>query len=116
MLLWPLLSPSYKHSYHRRCGIKHGHAVILYYFPYSASVRVVRGSFIEYLGGTYRQRTINIVGVACNPTNVRSAPKYILIVEVKIPLCCPIGLSHITTGGVDNSLWLACSATGIKNI
>ncbi len=52
--------------------------------------------------------------MACNPADIGGAPENILIVQVEIQLCGPVGLSHVAPGVVDYPLGPACCSRSVK--
>ena len=65
-------------------GVEDAHAVALDQLPPDPLVRVVRRALVHHAGDAVGQRSVNDVGVAGDPADVRRAPEHVTVgVEVE---------------------------------
>lgn len=75
----------------------------------------VGGSALENNSGhTKHERSVDNVGVACNPTHIATAEVTIAVVEIKNVLAGDSGTEQVASGAVQNTLGLASRTRGIQ--
>ena len=83
--------------------------------PEPPFVGPVRGPFVHDARHAQRERTIDDVGVSCDPAHIGSAPEGVVGLEVEDPLAGKRGPQQIAAGGVQDALGLAGGARCVED-
>lgn len=63
---------------------------------------------------TIKERTVDNVGVTCDPSDVGHAGEAVSWVDIEDVFDSQCSPEEITTGGVDNTLWLSGRSGGLR--
>src|SRR5699024_8429140 len=74
---WPVFVPPHQRPQQGRSGVVAGHTVALNDLEVASGVWGVGHTFVDDLGGTIGQRTIDFIGVRGDPCQVRGAPVHV---------------------------------------
>src|SRR4030095_9413451 len=91
------------------------HAQSLRYPPGPPRIRVGGHTFIHDAGGANRQRTIDDVGVACDPSYIGETPINVLRVNVLIILRRSCNIGQISPGAMLTALRLCRRTAGVHH-
>ena len=76
----------------------------------------IGGHALEHQGGgAEAQRTIEDIGVAGDPADIRGAPVDVVVLQVKDPLAGVHGIGQVAAGGMDHALGLAGGTGGVED-
>ena len=96
---------THKSSNRSRSCVENINLMFINHFPKTRNGRIVRHTFKHQSSRCIRQRTVNNIAVACNPTDVGCAPVHIGVgVEIEHVLVCVRHMGEVTTRGVHDSL------------
>jgi len=104
MLLNVVLTSTLQETQSSRGNVELSDLVLLNNLPVSRVGGVGRGTLENNGSGTEKQRTVEGVGVAGNPTDITSSKKSIFRMDIKNVLAGSSGTKEETTGDVDNTL------------
>ena len=115
IILGPFLAGLHEHPDGRRCGVEDGDLVVLDDLEKPTKVRVVRSALIHHACCTEAERSINYVGVACDPSDIGCAPPDISVLDIEDPMQS-LSRSHaVSAVDVLDTLGFAGSAGGVKD-
>src|SRR6266850_4376158 len=116
MLARPLLTGSDKGADGGGRSVKDIHLIFIDDTPEAIPLWPVGCALIHQTGGAVRQRAVDDVTMAGDPTDIGRAPIRIFLLQVEHILGGEVGAEHIATGGVHNTLRPAGGAAGIENV
>ncbi len=103
----PLVAPAHARADRRRRGIQDGHPVVLHKGPPAVRVREVGRALVHEGRDAVRKGSIDDVGVARDPADVRGAPVDVLVPKVEDELRGRRHADEIASRRVDNALGTA---------
>jgi hypothetical protein len=115
MLLRPLDAPFHKRANGGGRGVENRHAIFLDDAPEAVRLREVGRAFIHQTRRAVRQRPIDHVAVARDPTDVRGAPERVLIAQVEDVFGGELGIEQIAARGMEDAFRFAGRAAGVEN-
>ena len=111
----PLLAPLDERANCRRRGVENVDPVPLDDVPEAIRLRPVRRAFIHQRGRPVRERSVDNITVARDPTNVRRAPVDVFIFQIEDPFGGQVGLQQVAAGRVQNAFRFSGRAGRVKN-
>src|SRR5205085_7722856 len=111
-----LLAPLHERADGRRGGVEDRDLVLLDERPEAILLRPVGGAFVDEHGRAARQRAVDDVGVAGDPTDVGGAPVDVRLLQIEHPLARGVAPGEVAAGGVDDPLRLAGRARGVERV
>ncbi len=97
------------------CSIKNRHAILFNNIPHTPRIRSTGRAFIHYRCGTVGKRPINNVAVPRNPTDIRSTPVYIRILQVKNPFGGNVSIQIVSSSCMHNSFGFTGTTRSVEN-
>ena len=116
MLRGPLIAPLHERADGRRRGVENRHAVALADVPEAVLFRPVRCALVHQHRRAIRQRPVNDIRMAGNPTDVRGAPEDVVVLEIEHPLGGGVRLGEVAAGGVQDALRFARRPRGVEDV
>ncbi len=89
--------------------------VLVHHFPETTLIREVWHTFKHQCGGAVSQRSVDDIGMACDPAHIRGTPVDVAIMIVEDILMGHRSVDKIAAGGVQHTLWLAGGAGSVED-
>ena len=111
-----LIAPFDKGADGRGRGVEDGDFVFVDDLPEAILRGKIRRTLIHQRGDAVLQDAVDNVGMAGDPSNIRSAPVDVVVLEIEDQLAGEIGLHRIAAGGVHQPFGLAGGAGGVEDV
>ena len=116
MLQRPLRAPAHEGANGRRGGVDNVDSVFFGDGPEAPAVGKIRRAFVHHGCGSVGQRSVNDVGVARHPPDIRRAPINVVFLYVEDELVSHGGPEKEPGGGVYNAFGPPRCAARVKDI
>lgn len=88
--------------------------VVLNDIPVSGEVWIGWGTLEDESGNTEKERSVNDIGVAGNPSNIASSSENISWMQIENVLSGASSSNQVTTSGVHDTLWFTSGTGGVE--
>ncbi len=115
MAFRPLLAQLEERADRGRRGVKDRDAVLVDHRPQAIGLGMGRRALVHHHRRAVRQRSVDDVAVAGDPSDIGGAPVRVVVFEVEHPLARDVCAEEIPSGGMHDALGLAGGPAGVED-
>src|SRR3954470_9383191 len=116
MFLHMMVAPLNKGTNRRRCRVEDCDLVLLNNLPKAAFIGMIGSALVHEDRRAGGQRSVHDIAMSRDPTDVRRAPKNVIVAMIEHPLECFFDVQIVASRGVLDSLRFTGRTTRIKNV